>query len=102
MKTVVYTKYGPPEVLQFQEVEKSIPKENEVLVRIHATTITIGDVILRGGKHPDSKFQTAMLHVVFGMRKLRSSSTDAIHWHRLSRPPDMSSKDTKRAMSPLP
>lgn len=47
MKAVVWTKYGPPDVLQFSEVEKPIPKENEVLIKVHATTVTAGDCELR-------------------------------------------------------
>jgi NADPH:quinone reductase-like Zn-dependent oxidoreductase len=47
MKAIVCTKSGHPDVLQLQEVEKPTPRENEVLVRVYASTVTIGDVILR-------------------------------------------------------
>ena len=47
MKAVCYKKYGPPSVLQMQEITKPIPQHNEVLVKVHATPITIGDVRMR-------------------------------------------------------
>ena len=47
MKAIVCTKSGPPEVLQLKEVEKPTPKENEVLIRVGAATVTRGDVMLR-------------------------------------------------------
>jgi len=47
MKVVVCTKYGPPEVLQFKEVEKPFPKANEVLIKVKATTVHIGDTKVR-------------------------------------------------------
>ena len=47
MRAIVCTKSGPPDVLQLREVEKPSPKDNEVLIRVHAATVTRGDVMLR-------------------------------------------------------
>ncbi|MFW9819331.1 MAG: NAD(P)-dependent alcohol dehydrogenase [Candidatus Thorarchaeota archaeon] len=73
MKAVVYTKYGPPDVLQLKEIEKPIPKGNEVLIKVYATSVTIGDTIIRRGFHPDHKFQTFMLRLMLGFRKPKRS-----------------------------
>lgn len=47
MKAIVVTGSGPPEVLELRDVEKPAPRDNEMLVRVHASTVTIGDAILR-------------------------------------------------------
>jgi NADPH:quinone reductase-like Zn-dependent oxidoreductase len=52
MKAIVCTKFGPPDVLQLQEVAKPALKDNEVLIRIYATTVTAGDCELRSLKVP--------------------------------------------------
>ncbi len=47
MKAVVWTKYGSPDGLELQEVEKPVPKEDEILIKIHAATVTAGDCEMR-------------------------------------------------------
>jgi len=62
MKAIIYTKYGPPEVLQLKEIEKPAPKENEVLVKVIAASINPADWhMIRG----EPKFS----RLVFGLTK---------------------------------
>lgn len=69
MKAIVYTKYGPPEVLHLQDVEKPIPKDNEILVKVYASTVNAAVLLVRNGRHPDSKFYTFALRLMYGLRK---------------------------------
>ena len=68
MKAIVYTKYGPPEVLQLREVEKPIPKDNELLIKIHATTVTKGDVTFRDGFKRFFLLKRFFARLYFGLR----------------------------------
>jgi NADPH:quinone reductase-like Zn-dependent oxidoreductase len=71
MRAIVCTKYGPPEVLQLREVAKPTPGDNEVLVKIHATTVTSSDCIVRGFKLPLSMWIPA--RIALGLRGPRKA-----------------------------
>ncbi|MFC1957419.1 NAD(P)-dependent alcohol dehydrogenase [Chloroflexota bacterium] len=61
MKAVVCTKYGPPDVLELREVPKPAPKDNEVLIKVRASTVTPMDWRFRNGKTLIARFMTGLL-----------------------------------------
>jgi NADPH:quinone reductase-like Zn-dependent oxidoreductase len=69
MKAIVCQQYGPPDVLELIEVAKPTPKDNEVLVRVHATTVTSGDSRLRGFQYPTAVW--ILMRIILGFRKPR-------------------------------
>lgn len=68
MKAIVYTQYGPADVLHLAEVEKPTPKENEVLIKIHASTVTAGDCNARGFTFVSPGFGF-LARLMFGLRR---------------------------------
>lgn len=78
MKAVICTKYGSPDVLQLQDVKKPIPKDNEILVKIHATTVHIGDTKIRSLKPGMGFFQDLlvrpMMRIMIGFRAPRKKT----------------------------
>ena len=60
MKAVVHDRYGPPEVLRIEDVERPVPNEDEILVRVHATTVTRTDTGLRSAEFFVSRFFTGL------------------------------------------
>jgi NADPH:quinone reductase-like Zn-dependent oxidoreductase len=72
MKAIVWTKYGPPDVLQLREVEKPTPKDNEVLIKIYATTVTAGDCEMRSLKLPI--YLSLPMRIWLGLRKPRGTT----------------------------
>jgi NADPH:quinone reductase-like Zn-dependent oxidoreductase len=71
MRAVVYDKYGPPEVLRIEEVEQPVPKEDEVLVKIHATTVNRSDVHIREANRRSGLAVSLLSRAVSGLRRPR-------------------------------
>jgi NADPH:quinone reductase-like Zn-dependent oxidoreductase len=60
MRAVVFDRYGPPDVLRLEDVERPVPKEDEVLIRIHATTVNRSDCGWRSGKPFVARFLSGL------------------------------------------
>jgi NADPH:quinone reductase-like Zn-dependent oxidoreductase len=67
MKAIVWTKYGSPDVLQLREIPKLRPKDNELLIKIHATTVTVGDCEMRRLEYP--LFMGLLVRMYIGFRR---------------------------------
>jgi len=69
MKAIIWTKYGSPEVLELKDVEKPTPKDNEVLIKIHASTVTMGDCEMRNLRF--SRALKFLMRLAVGIRRPR-------------------------------
>ncbi len=68
MKAITYAKYGPPDVLQLKDVEKPVPKDDEILIRVHAAEATKADVEMRSFRFAVKWFWLP-LRIAFGIRR---------------------------------
>ncbi len=71
MKAVVYDRYGPPEVLRIADVERPVPKEDEVLIKVHATTVNRLDVHTREANRSSGLAIAVLSRLVSGLRRPR-------------------------------
>ena len=71
MRAVVYDRYGPPEVLRIEDVERPIPRDDEVLVKIHATTVNRADVHFREANRSNGIAASLLSRMVSGVRRPR-------------------------------
>ena len=71
MRAVVYDRYGPPDVLRLEEVERPTPKEDEVLVKVHATTVNRSDVHTREANRSSGLAISLLSRLVSGLRRPR-------------------------------
>ncbi|HEV8191937.1 MAG TPA: alcohol dehydrogenase catalytic domain-containing protein, partial [Ktedonobacterales bacterium] len=69
MRAVVYDRYGPPEVLRLEDVARPVPKADEVLIKIHATTVTRADCATREANRRSGLLVTILSHLLFGIRQ---------------------------------
>jgi NADPH:quinone reductase-like Zn-dependent oxidoreductase len=69
MRAVVYDRYGPPDVLRSEELERPVPDADEVLVKIHATTVTRADCATREANRRSGLFAWLLSRLVFGVRR---------------------------------
>lgn len=69
MKAFVYETYGPPEVLHLKEILTPTPRHNELLIKVHASSVSAGINLLRKGQFPGSKLFTLLLRLQFGIFK---------------------------------
>jgi len=92
MKAIVCPKYGSPDVLQLKEVEKPTPLDNEILVKIHATTVTSGVVKIRSGMKDTPFLLRFFSRLFFGLKKPKNP----IKGYELAGEVELVGKDVKK------
>src|SRR5689334_9396637 len=71
MRAVVYDRYGPPEVQRLEEVERPVPKDDEILVRVHATTVNRADCATREANRRSGPAVSLLSRSISGLRRPR-------------------------------